>query len=80
MDDVRLCEVANEVEATLVVNLLREEGVEARSDATEATPAFGGLPFESGHAIYVPASEAKRARAILKRYPHFHNLKNVHEP
>jgi hypothetical protein len=80
MDEVRLCDVANEVEATLVVNLLREEGVAARSDATEAAPAFGSLPFEAGHVIYVPASEAKRARAILSHYPHFHNLKNVHEP
>ena len=78
--EIRLCEVSNEVEATLVVNLLREEDICARSDATAATPIFGGLPFESGHIIFVPTSQAMVAREILARYPHFKNLKNVHEP
>jgi hypothetical protein len=78
--EVRLCDVSNEVEATLVVNLLREEDISARSDATAASPIFGGLPFESGHVIFVPTSQAKAAREILGQYPHFQNLKNVHEP
>jgi len=78
--EIRLCEVANEFEAMLVVNLLREEGICARSDATAATPIFGGLPFEPGHVIFVPTSQAKVAREILAQYPHFRNLKNVHEP
>ena len=43
----------------MVVNLLNEEDIPARSDATAAMPVFGGLPFESGHVIFVPASQAK---------------------
>ena len=78
--EIRLCEVSNELEASLVVNLLREEDICARSDASGATPVFGGLPFESGHVIFVPSSQASVAREILSRYPHFKNLKNVHEP
>jgi hypothetical protein len=77
--EIRLCDVSNEVEAALVVNLLREEDICARSDATAASPIFGGLPFESGHVIFVPTSQARVAREILARYPHFKNLKNVHE-
>ncbi len=58
MDEVKeilLCEVANEFEATLVVNLLKDEEIPAWSDASPATPAFGGLPFEPGHRVFVPA-------------------------
>lgn len=80
VEEVRLCEVANEVEAALVVNLLRDNGIPARSDATQASNVFGGLPFESGHGVYVAPSQARKARNILGEYPHFHNLKNVHEP
>jgi hypothetical protein len=83
MDEVKeilLCEVANEIEATLVVNLLRDEEIPAWSDASPATPAFGGLPFESGHRVFVPASMARKAVEILSQYPHFKDLRNVHEP
>ena len=80
LPEVLLCEVANEFEATLVVNMLNDEGVPARSDASNATTAFGGLPFESGHKVFVAATQARRARQILANYPHFHDLKNVHEP
>ena len=38
----------------MVVNLLKEEGIPAWSDASPATNVFGGLPFEPGHAIFVP--------------------------
>ncbi len=41
---------------------------------------FGGLAFEPGHAIFVAASQARRAREILSHYPHFKDLKDVHEP
>ncbi len=78
--EIRLCTVSNEVEATLVVELLREEDICARSDASQSTPAFGGLQFESGHTIFVPTSQARVAREILAQYPHFKDLKNVHEP
>jgi hypothetical protein len=78
--EIRLCEVANEVEAAMVVNLLNEDGVPARSDANQAMNLFGGLPFEPGHTIYVASSQAKKAREILGNYPHFKKLKNVHEP
>jgi len=80
IEEVRLCDVANEVEAALVVNLLQDDGIPARSDATAAGSVFGGLPFESGHGVYVAAPLARRAREILSDYPHFNNLKNVHEP
>jgi len=78
--EIRLCEVSNEVEAAMVVSLLREDKIPARSDANQAMNVFGGLPFEPGHAILVPASMAKKAREILGHYPHFKKLKNVHEP
>jgi len=78
--EILLCEVGNEVEAALVVNLLNEDGIRARSDANQAMNLFGGLPFEPGYAIYVPASMAIKAREILGAYPHFHNLRKVHEP
>jgi hypothetical protein len=78
--EIRLCEVSNEIEAAMVVNLLKEDEIPAFSDANQAMNVFGGLPFEPGHTIYVPASMAKKARDILAAYPHFHGLKNVHEP
>jgi Putative prokaryotic signal transducing protein len=78
--EIRLCEVSNELEAAMVVNLLREDEIPARSDANQAMNVFGGLPFEPGHTIFVPASMAHKAREILSHYPHFHNLRNVHEP
>jgi hypothetical protein len=78
--EIRLCDVSREFEATMLVNLLKEEDIPARSDATASMPVFGGLPFEQGHAIFVPSSLAKKALEILGQYPHFKNLKNVHEP
>ena len=78
--EIRLCEVANEVEAAMVVNLLNEDEIPARSDSNQAMNVFGGLPFEPGHVVYVPESMAYKAREILGKYPHFKNLRNVHEP
>jgi hypothetical protein len=79
-DEILLCEVSNEVEAAMVVNMLSEEEIPARSDASPAGTAFGGLPFESGHKVYVAASLARKAREILENFPHFKKLRNVHEP
>ena len=67
--EILLCEVANEVEAALVVNLLNEDGIPARSDANQAMNVFGGLPFEPGHKIFVAASQARKALQILAHYP-----------
>jgi len=78
--EVLLCEVSNEVEAAMVVNLLNEDGIPARSDANQAMNIFGGLPFEPGHSIFVASSMARKARGILADYPHFHKLRYVHEP
>ena len=78
--EILLCEVANEVEAAMVVNLLNEDGIPARSDATQAMTVFGGLPFEPGTPSSLPSSQARKAREILTKYPHFKNLRNVHEP
>jgi len=80
LPETLLCEVSNEVEAAMVVNLLSENEVPARSDASQAGVAFGGLPFESGHKVYVAESLARKARGILESYPHFKKLRNVHEP
>ncbi len=80
VSEILLCEVANEVEATMVVNMLNEDGIPARSDVTQAMNVFGGLPFEPGHKVFVAASQARRALQILANYPHFKKLKNVHEP
>jgi hypothetical protein len=80
VNEVLLCEVSNEVEAAMVVGLLREDEIPARSDANQAMNVFGGLPFEPGHSVFVPRSMARRAREILGHYPHFKNLRNVHEP
>ena len=80
ISEIKLCEVSNEVEAAMVVNLLREDGIPARSDANQAMNVFGGLPFEPGHTIFVPSSMARRAREILSHYPHFKDLRHVHEP
>ncbi len=77
---VLLCEVNNELEASMVVNLLQEEEILASSDAPAAMTTFGGLGFEPGHKIFVPAPQARKAIEILERYPHFKNLKNVHIP
>lgn len=79
-EEIRLCEVANEMEAALVINMLQEEGVPARTDATSGSDVFGGLAFEGGHGVFVVSSLARKAREILSHYPHFHKLKNVHEP
>ena len=79
VSEIRLCEVSNEVEAAMVVNLLREDGIPARSDANQAMNVFGGLPFEPGHTIFVPSSMARRAGEILSHYPHFKDLRNVHQ-
>ena len=80
LEEVRLCDVANEVEAALVVNLLQNEGIPARTDATPAGGVFGGLPFESGHGVYVTPANARKALEVLAETPHFQNLKNVHQP
>lgn len=80
VEEIRLCDVANEMEAALVMNMLQEEGIPARSDATSGSDVFGGLAFEGGHGVYVASSLARKAREILSQYPHFQNLKNVHEP
>jgi hypothetical protein len=78
--EVLLCEVVNEIEAALVVSLLNEDGIPARSDANQAMNVFGGLPFEPGHKIFVTSSQARKALQILAHYPHFKNLRNVHVP
>jgi len=78
--EILLCEVSNEVEAAMVVNLLSEDGITARSDANQAMNVFGGLPFEPGHSVFVVSSQARKAREILTQYPHFKKLRNVHEP
>ncbi len=51
MDEVKeilLCEVANEFEATLVVNLLKEEEIPAWSDASPATHGLRRAPVRAG--------------------------------
>ena len=59
--EILLCEVSNEVEAAMVVNLLNEDGIPARSDANQAMNIFGGLPFEPGHSIFVASSHGEKS-------------------
>ena len=49
--------------------MLNEDGIPARSDATQAMNVFGGLPFEPGHKIFVAASQARQALQILVTLP-----------
>ena len=74
-DFVRICSVVNEVEAALVVQMLQQEGIVARSDASPGSTIFGGLPFETGHHLSVPKSQAEKAREILSKHPHFQDIK-----
>jgi len=70
-DEIEVGLVANDVEATLVVNLLLEKGIAARSDASSTGPLFGGASFDAGHRILVPVESARKAREILEHYPNF---------
>lgn len=72
--EVKLCSAANELEVAMIVNLLQENEIPARSDASPASSIFGGLPFEPGHRIYVPSSMAERAWKFLSEHPHFKNV------
>lgn len=76
----RLCEAANEIEASMIVNFLAGEGVPARSDASRGGAAFGGLSFEPGRGVFVPPSELKKAVKILSSHPRYRDLKHVHQP
>lgn len=71
---VKLCSVPNEVEATLILQMLNEEGVFAISDATPGSTIFGGLPFESGHHLFVTHSQLEKAKEVLAKHPHFKSL------
>lgn len=75
--EVKLCAVGNELEAAMIVNLLQEDEIAARSDASPASSVFGGLPFEPGHVIFVPASAAERAWKILSDHPHFKGVRRA---
>lgn len=70
-EPVEIAIVGNELEARLVVKVLTEAGIDATSDASETSPALGGLPFESGHRVFVPGRSAKKAREVLEHYPNF---------
>jgi hypothetical protein len=80
VEPVRLCDAASEIEATLIVNLLSDGGIPAHTDATQASGVFGGLPFESGHGVFVQPRDVRKAVQTLSNYPHFQDLKNVHQP
>ncbi len=75
--EVKLCDVLNEFEAAMIVNLLQEDEIPARSDASPGPSVFGGLPFEPGHSIFVPHSMAERAWKILSEHPHFKGVKRA---
>ena len=64
----------------MVVNLLREEDIPARSDATAAMPVFGGLPSSLATSSSFPRPRRGSPARFSSQYPHFKNLKNVHEP
>jgi len=76
---VRLCSVLDEIEASVIVGMLAEEGIAALADTAPGSTIFGGLPFESGHHIAVPRSQLKKAKAALADHPHFQDLEDEPE-
>lgn len=76
---VKLCSATNEVEASLIVQMLAEEGIVARTDGSPGSSVFGGLPFESGHHLFVIPSQLDNARQILSKHPHFQGLDQPEE-
>lgn len=74
---VRICGLPNDLEASMVEQMLAEEGIQARVTGSSGTTVFGGLPFEEGYQLFVPHSQAEKARHLLAKHPHF---KGIDEP
>lgn len=73
---VRICSVLNEIEASVIVGMLAEDGIVALADSAPGSTIFGGLPFESGHHIAVPRSQVEKAKALLADHPHFRDIED----
>jgi hypothetical protein len=74
LEFVRVCGFPNELEASMIEQMLNEEGVTTRVTGSSGTTVFGGLPFEEGYQIFVPHSQVEKTRLLLSKHPHFHGL------
>ena len=79
--EIRLCDVSNEVEAALVVNLLqRGRNPCAAATPRQPCPSSAASPLSPGTPSLFPPHRPRSPARFCARYPHFKNLKNVHEP
>ena len=76
---VRVCGFPNELEASIIVQMLNEEGVTTKMTGSSGTTVFGGLPFEEGYLIFVPHSQVEKTQQLLNKHPHFHGLDSPDE-
>jgi len=74
LEFVRICGVPNQLEASMIEQLLGGEGIQVRVTGSSGTTVFGGLPFEQGYEIFVPHSQADQTRHLLAKHPHFQKL------
>lgn len=77
LEFVRICGVPNQLEASMIEQMLGEEGIQVRVTGSSGTTVFGGLPFEEGYQLFVPHSQADQARQLLAGHQHF---KQTDEP
>ena len=71
---VRICGVPNQLEASMIEQMLADEEIQVRVTGSSGTTVFGGLPFEQGYEIFVPHSQAEKTRHLLAKHPHFQKL------
>lgn len=76
---IRLCTVPSEIEASMIVQMLGEEDIYVTTDASAGSTIFGGLPFESGHNLYVTQTQLEKAKSLLAKHPHFKGLDQPEE-
>ena len=76
---VRVCGFPNELEASIILQMLNDEGLTTKMTGSSGTTVFGGLPFEEGYQIFVPHSQVEKTRQVLHTHPHFHELDSADE-
>ncbi len=71
---VRVCGLTDQIEASMIEQMLNEEGIATKTTGSSGTTVFGGLPFEEGYQIFVPHSDVKKTKLLLSKHPHFQGL------
>lgn len=64
----KLYDAANGVEAHMVVDLLTQEGIAARTDGEYLQGAVGGLPVSGNVRVMVAEDQYDAARAVIERW------------